>query len=546
MHLEITDTRTLSDETPKRRKLEFHNTPISIGSASANTIQLPDTNIPQYHAMVLPQGDEGDAWLLQPTALDVEILINDAPVAAPIQLEDGDVITITYFQILFSLDLPTELALPEPGDLDELAKIKQYPLPPRADVRKGDDDVVLSQAKQRALADFGLKLRACVDTPELMDVTLEALLPELGARTAWIGVRRSNSGPLEQVVGRSAKGKYTGEPWMLEGLCYRCMTRHQYIRIPKTTDPETQSLIAVPIVGDRGAIGLIVSDTRRRTRVFDESDLDFVTIVSRLVNSQLEAIIDQVANQREQNAAGELSLLRQVQSRIDPHNAPQWSGVQIAAFAKPGLETAGDIYDIVRPPNGLVTTFVGNVSSAGTLRTAQAMTEARAAFRTGSLHADPPHVQLRVLNWLLYDEKEPCSLSAAVIVMNPKTGLAEYCIAGDIGALIVDARGNMRSLAGSNNPAVGSAKVLEYAVKKEHLRNGETLAFFTWGCAAARNENGEPLGKTRFVDALCDGFGQSASATLDDLLVDLGSYLKDGSPPDDITILLLHKGPAQT
>ncbi len=545
MHLEITDTRTITDENPKRTKMEFHNTPISLGSASANTIQLPDTDVPQYHAMILPQGDEGDEWVIQPAVMTVPIYVNDAELTAPVQLEDGDVVRITYFEIKFTLDLPPELALPEPGNLEELAKIKQYPLPSRADVRKGDDDIRLTQNKQNLLANFGLKLRQCHDFASLIEVTLDLLLPELAARTVWMGLRRANSGPLEQVDGRSAEGKYTGEPWMLEGLMYRCMNRYQYIRLPKTGQPDTQSVIAVPITCRRGALGLIIADTKRRTRVFDEADLDLVTFVARLVGSQLEAIIDDVSMQKQQSAASQLTFLREVQSRLDPKNVPLWKGIQIAAYAKPGKVSSGDIYDITRLPNGLTTILMGHITSDNTSRIALAMAEVRTAFRTATLHADPPHVQLQVFNWFLHSDKEPCTMSAIVIVLNPKTGMAEYCCAGDLGALIVDSEGVHRVLAAPDIPPVGTARAVEYSAKKEQIDNGETLAFFTWGASKAQNAAGEPLGKSRFVDAICDGFGQSASAALDDLLVDLSAYLKEGTPQEDITILFLHRDVAK-
>jgi len=537
MRLEITDTRTLTDETPNVRDLEFHNTPVAIGSHSANVVQLPDMDIAPYHAMILPVGD--DRWVYQPTTLDSSIQINGRRVSGKVGLEDGDILEITHFSIKFTLDIEPELSLPEPGNVDELAKIRQFPLPPRSEVRKAEADISLNPVRQKAVAEYTLRLRSCPDFAALLEQTVPALLTELGARSVWMGVRREAMGPLEFIDGRSDQGKHATEPKNIDTFVYRCLTRHQFISIPRTGDAETQSVLAVPIMGRRGALGLIYADTHRRTRIFDEADLDFVTLIAQIVACHLEAIINEQVEQRTRIGAGELSLLQQVQARLDPRGVPQWPQLQIAAFAKPGAERCGDLCDIMRLPNGLAAFLMGHVE-AQTTRAALALAEVRSSFRISGLHADPPHVQLKALNWLLYDEKDACRLDIAILVTNPKTGAAEYCTAGGIGLVIVDSRGNARKLGNSASPAVGESKQSEFAASTCRIQNGDTIALYSPGCLTAKSETGEPVGEERFMDALCDGFGQAASATLDGLLADL-PFFKTGRPPDDISILLVHR-----
>lgn len=538
MRLKITDVRTLKDDVPRERDLEFRGMPVSIGSHSKNLVQLADTEIAAYYAMLLPSGE--DQWIFQPLTADGATRINGEPVHEPTELDDGDVIEISHFSLVFSLDVPTELVLPEPGNVEELAKIRQYPLPPRSEVRKPDADVSLNATRQRALAQFLLKLRACADYAKLLETTVEMLLPELNARTVWMGVRREPHGPLDLADGRSDKGKYSAQPPRYETYEYRCLTRHQHILVPKTGDAETQSVLAVPVLGKRGALGLIYADTRRRQHVFDDADLDFVTLIAGIIAPQLEAIFGNYLEQREQLNTGGLALIQDVQAKLDPRSVPQWPELQIAAYAKPGLKNAGDVYDVMRLPNGLLALLIGHVY-AGSTRTALAMAEARSAFRIAGLHADRPHIQLKALNWLFHDERDACSADLAVLVMNPKTGAVEYASAGEIGVMIIDARGNSRRLADASIPRVGQLRSHEYTGASERLRTGDFLAFYTRGVPRASNASGETLGEERFVEALCDGFGQAASAALNELLVDLGLFLKAGRNEDDITLLLVRK-----
>ena len=265
MQLEITNLRTVKDDDPDVRSMEFHHAPVTVGSHSANLVHLADVEIAPYHAIFLPVGE--DQWVYQPTVQDGQTTINEQPVLEKTELEDGDVIIITHFEIRFTLDLEPELVLPEPGNVQELARIRDFPLPPRSEVHRVEDDVTLDTGRQRALAAFALKLRSCTDIPRLLECTVGMLLEELGARTAWMGVRRKTIGRLEFVHGRHARGEESGEPNRLETFEYRCLTRHQFIRIPKTGDKETQSVLAVPLLGASGALGLLFADTRRRTRI---------------------------------------------------------------------------------------------------------------------------------------------------------------------------------------------------------------------------------------------------------------------------------------
>lgn len=538
MQLQITDTRTLTDEKPDVRNLEFSNTAVTIGGHSANTVQLPDTEVAAYHGMILPMGE--DHWTYRTTDPQAQSLINGEPVGEEqVDLQDGDVLEVGRFTLRLSLDAPPDLVLPEARNLEELARIKDFPLPPRSEIRRQEADVSLSAARRAVLVGFDTTLRQAADLPQVMEHTLDLLLPELGARTVWVGIRHGNTGPIEHLVGRNVHGPYSGEPHLWDAFQYRCLSRYQYITIPRTGQKDTQSMLAVPLMGRRGAVGLIVADTRRHRRVFDEADLDFGTVVAEFVASQVSALLEEREVHQSQTTASQLALLREVQASFETESLPQWNQLQLAVFARPGTETGGDLHDVARLPNGLASVLVGHVE-AETMRAARALVEARSAYRIACMHADPPQVQLRALNYLLFDEVSPCSLHAAVIVANPKTGATEYATAGSIGVIIIDARGNPRLLTMKETPAIGKVKSFEYVGASERLKEGETLAFFTRGCATVRNAESKKLGEERFISTLCDGFGQPASAAMADLLADLEPFLKNGTPPDDITVLLAH------
>ncbi len=90
-------------------------------------------------------------------------------------------------------------------------------------------------------------------------------------------------------------------------------------------------------------------------------------------------------------------------------------------------------------------------------------------------------------------------------------------------------------------PAIASVKNHAYALLRETIESGESLVVFTPGVTTAKNSKGETFGEERFVNILCDGFGQLASSMLKELLTDLRNFTEGGSQPNDVTVLLTHR-----
>jgi serine phosphatase RsbU (regulator of sigma subunit) len=298
--------------------------------------------------------------------------------------------------------------------------------------------------------------------------------------------------------------------------------------------------MAVPLITRRGRLGLIYINSAAESVTYDTPELDELCLYAALIARQLEAIVAEQVKLQEAIAAGELSFVREIQARMDPTNVPQWEQLQLAVYCKPGLDRTGDVYDVMRLPNGLAAFLTAHAEASAT-RAALAMAEVRAIFRMASMHADPPHVVLRALNWILHNQHDPCLLHCAVIVMNPKTGAAEYATAGRIGAMIVDQGGESRPLADPAIPPIGQRHDYALPSRPERLQDDETLVFYTPGCRTVADASGQPLGDHRVVQAFCDGFGQSAAEALDEVLSDLRAFFKDGRQSDDITLLVVHR-----
>ncbi len=544
MRLEITDVRTLTDAEPNVREMEFRGTPVSVGSGSDNLLQLPDVEIAARHATLRPMGEY---WLYEPHTRGGDTKINGQTVADNTDLHDGDLIEVRYFTIRVVLDseLPVEGAdaAQAAGDL---AKIRQFPLQPRSVTRKPDATVSLNPARQKVFVDALMKLREVRNLATLLERVGELLLRELSGRVIWIGVRKDPHSEPEFIESRSDQGTVVGEPPNLETYTYRCLNRQQFITVPRTGHADTQSVLAVPFLGTCGTIGVVYLDTRKHTRVFDEGDLDFITLLTRSVTPLIEqflesgALLPGMGEASPSAASGAPVSVQSLRAAITREVLPEWPQLDVAAFSKAGEESAGDLHDVMKLPNGLAAILLAHLDGEAT-RVAGMIGQVRGAFRIAGLHADPPHVQLKALNWLLYDENAPVRADAVVAVINPKTGAMEIGNAGKLGVLLLDAQGQPRKLGNPQAPPLGTQKSFDYVGSSERIDDDHTLAFFTRGCIKACKESGDPVGEKRFLGALCNNVGQPATAAIDDLLSDLQAYMQAGRAPDDITVVLAHR-----
>lgn len=514
----------------------FDTEVVGIGSDPDAQVYLPDGRIAPHQADLRVVED---GWVVEPLDPNHALILNATVAEERTPLKNGDEIRLADFALKIFLDTEAEAPPVKSPVTEEITKLRQHPLP-AGNITRKEEPITLEPAARARIAEFALRLHRCVDFAGLLSVSVDMLLKTFDARMVWMGGRRRTYGELEFIDGKRKDGKSIGDPPNLSTFLYQCLERNQCIVVPQTEEPETESALAIPLISNRGGLGLIYIDSPAVAPPYGNPQLDELVMYGVLIVHRLEAIVTEHAQQQQVVAVGELSFVREVQARMDPTTVPQWEQLQLAAYCKPGLERTGDVYDVMRLPNGLAAFFVGHARASGT-RAALAMTEVRTAFRMAAMHADPPHILLRAINWILRADRDPCQLDCAAIVMNPKSGACEYATAGDIGAIIVDGSGEPRVLTDPGVKTLGHGHEYNQSARSERIASEETLVFYSPGCRSIMDRYGNHLGNGPLTGALCDGFGQSAAAALDELLTDLGAFFKEGQQPDDITLLFVHR-----
>ncbi len=514
---------------------------VQVGSGEDCRLHLADPRIAARQAIIAPEGN--GTWTLQQLDTRCEIHLNGMTVTDRAELKAGDEIRILDYAVRVYPDYQAPAARVALGTSRvQLERFAQAKLPPGAVVKRAEEPVTVLPGQMDGLGRGNVAVSGWTTVEELMDAALQHLLTLFAAQRAWIGVRRVNYGAMEYEEGRSITGQAIDLPEPGHDLKPRVLDRAQFVLVPRLSREDRISILAGPLIGPDGKLGMVYVDSGDSGRCYDTRDLDNFILQLNVVAYQLDAIFKTIARNRAALIDGQVSVAHEIQARLTPRKLPQWEGQLVfGAFREPGRQRTGDIYDVVQLANNLAAFMIANTTATGGLPS-MLMVQAQTAFRSAVMHQDNPAVCLRTLNWLLYDGQKDHPLECFVGVADPGTGLMRYSVAGHLGAYIIGQRGEPRRLGTVEpTPALGLVKTTVYPLLPEQLEPGETLVLFTPGVITAKNRRDEVFGEERFVNILCDNFGQLASAMLKEMLTDLRNFTEGGQQPDDITVILAHR-----
>lgn len=513
---------------------------IYVGSKDTCRVRLSDPHIAGQHLVIYP---EPDGWAIEPLDVGVPARLNGAELLGKTPLHTGDEILLEPYLLRAFPDFEEQAAdrTHVMTTKESLERFLATQLPSGTIVKKADEPVTVDRAVMTRAGKLAGALSSCTQPTDWMDVAVTSFLTTFAAQRVWIGVRRVNYGAMEYVEGRYIHGTAAELPAGCEALQTRVLDRSVSLLVPRLSPQAQISILAGPLLGPEGPLGMVWVDTGEGGRRFSLKDMDDFVHLCSVFAAHLHSIFQNMARNRAALMDGSVSVAHEIQARLMPRKLPQWETLQFGAFREPGRQHAGDIYDVVKLVNNLAALFVAH-TPMGVHWPSMLLTQAHAAFRSACMHQDSPQIFMRGLNWLLYDADERPTLDCFMCAIDPATGVMRYSLAGDIGACIIDCRGSERLLSDKGGgPAAGSVKHADYPVQSEVLRPGESLVLFTSGITTARNRAEEAFGKERFIDILCDGFGQQASVMLKDMLSDLRTFTEGGAQPDDITVLLAHR-----
>ena len=253
---------------------------------------------------------------------------------------------------------------------------------------------------------------------------------------------------------------------------------------------------------------------------------------------------------RGQQVQGQVELARRVQSDLLPDRDSRLPNFDFSAECIPAGEVGGDFCDMFRIGDDRTAFILGDVSGKG-ISAALLMALIHGAIHSMSWtrSAQDHENATRSLNTLLCRKTATERFSTLFWgYFDPKTSMLQYINAGHLPPLLIRTGefGNLEvKRLEAGGPVLGLIPDTPFSQGQLVIRKGDVLVAFSDGIVEAPNFNSEEFGEQRLIDAIRDGWNDSACGIRNSVFDHVRSYLNDGQAVDDQTLMVVRfKDPA--
>lgn len=306
--------------------------------------------------------------------------------------------------------------------------------------------------------------------------------------------------------------------------------------IDKKTGFVTNNLLAVPLIGRSGLIG-VAEIVNFKNRGFD---IEIMLNLSKQFAIAIENALFHKESLEQERLKQEFEIAATIQRSFLPEFPTLCKGnLTVSAINISAKYVGGDIYDFIQPSAEKLGVFIGDVSGKG-VSAALYMAKIISDLRYIAHAVDSPDTVMNSLNTHLCKANAPRGMFLTAIYMLADTikGNVSVSVAGHPPFLWLK-RDEVRVMDIPSGPPLGIMP-MEYPFTRIELEEGDRLLLLTDGAFDAKNKKGERLGFEDVVDFVKR---YRAEDNIIQKLVDyIGDFSKGMDRADDLTIVELRYG----
>ncbi|MBF0344942.1 MAG: SpoIIE family protein phosphatase [Nitrospirae bacterium] len=297
----------------------------------------------------------------------------------------------------------------------------------------------------------------------------------------------------------------------------------------------TKSLIAVPLVGRGGLIGVAEILNPKDKPCFCHYDEELFSTLCRQITTAIENVKFYQESIEMEKVRQELEIASVLQKSFLPDSSVFKRGaIEVAAVNIPAEQVGGDIYDFLEPVEGKIGVFVGDVSGKG-VSAAMYMAKIISDFRYKARLQEKPNVALGNLNDGLLKGPMGMFVTAVYIIIDVNTGVLSVSNGGHPPFLLIrDNKVEVIDIQGG--PPLGIINT-EYPVSSMSLNRGDRLLLITDGVFDAINRSGLRLGFDDLVDFISNL--EDKNNLVDSIINYVNEYSEGTGRSDDLTLVEL-------
>jgi len=306
-----------------------------------------------------------------------------------------------------------------------------------------------------------------------------------------------------------------------------------------------------------GEMGLFSPGRRRTASAVSEESVEAYTMgrdeVVQLfsLNPSLALELMQLSNKRfiqnlraeteaKERIKSELRIAREIQVSMLPRTFPPFpdrTEFELYATMDPAEEVGGDFYDFFFVNPTRLCLVIGDVSGKG-VPAALFMAVSKAFLRSEAMRDYPPHEVLSRVNKLLCPDNQMCMyVTVFCLMLDTRTGIAEFCNGGHAAPLLSSERGRVEQLETPQGVVLGVMDQAIYESRQRLLKKGDLLLLYTDGVTEATNPQYQLFSDKRLRDCLTPNPKRPVAEVVAEIRQKIGAYAQGQPQSDDITML---------
>jgi serine phosphatase RsbU (regulator of sigma subunit) len=302
----------------------------------------------------------------------------------------------------------------------------------------------------------------------------------------------------------------------------------------------TRTILCVPLLYGGDLLGVINVLNSKDKPGFDDFDEELLECFADLASTAImrSRFLDLRLTQEKMQV--ELEAAANIQSLFWPGLPELGAGSHVWALSKPAKFVGGDVYDVIRMPDGSWLVYVADVSDKG-LPAALIMAALSTRIKSEALSHHEVDTLLETVNNAMYVLTVEEGFFATIVLAQywPADGRMQLTLGGHLPPLLV-ADDQLRELSELRGISLGVAPDVTYEKEEIFLSPGESILFVTDGVTEAENERAELFGWRRLSDhiTLADGppYGKG-------LLDAVNAWRGSAEANDDLTMLEIWREP---
>ncbi len=542
---------------------EVDRDPFVIGRSSTADLSVSDRFMSRQHTRLFRRGAE---LLVEDMGSHNGTLLNGSPVAEPMPVQPGDILTISSTAVTLRSSRSEEVAVqpshpsgPSASDLG-VTKIKKdvsmllsMVEPAKAEETGGTEGVELRRYAERLklVIDVNAALGASISRDELLELILDRLFDHLRPEQAVIllpeedeylpAARRSVATVTERdfFYSRSLVREVVEE--RVAVLVADAAEDERFAAAESILASGITTLLAAPLLAAEDVLGIIVLSSRIHVRPFTEEDLELLGSLAAVAAMRIRNIeLLEVAAER-RRLEEELALARRIQEALLPERLPEIEGYRLLARNEASRGVSGDYYTVLERGEGSECVLVV-ADVAGKGMAASLLTASLEALTAGPIEDGMPSEEIcdRVSR-LLFSRTPPEKYATAfVAVLDVVSGTLRYTNAGHNPPFLVRAGGELETLASNGHP-IGLVDGSEYEAAEVRLDPGDLLAIYTDGITEAADPDEEEFGPQRLAAVCHERRGDALEAVADAVEQALADFVRGVPFADDRTLVMLQR-----